>query len=76
MILPTTFIVFCRVHIRRNLLIYNDARDDIIIVFDGIQKRIYRYDGFIEMLNTKLSQVNKKDDGYELLSTFLNNLGR
>ena len=36
-VFPSSFVVFCRCHIRRDLLKYFDSNDDIVVGFDDIK---------------------------------------
>lgn len=75
-VFPNTFIVYCRIHIRRNLLIYFEKNDDIIVGFDDIATNLNRCNEYVELLRKRLSQLDSDDEGYIILDTLLNNLDR
>ena len=53
-VFPMSIIVFCRCHIRRDLLKYFSSNDDIVVGFDDIAINIYSCDEYVELLKERL----------------------
>ena len=68
-ILPSTHIVFCRVHLRRDLLKHFECTDDVIKGFDDIHINIHLCDKYIDMISQRLQSL--EGSSHEIIETLI-----
>lgn len=70
---PNSYIVFCLVHIRRDLLLYFSSDDEIIIGFErakAFPSYSYKY---LEYLKRRIIQMDHSDKGHRCILSLVNN---
>lgn len=70
-IFPNALIIFCRVHLRRDLLKFFEPSDTVIIGFDFCYNHPEKCDNYIEILKEKINHVS--EEARNLLNYLLNN---
>lgn len=81
-VFPNSIVVYCRVHLRRDLLKYFEATDDIIAGFDDIFFNISRCDEYINLLQIRITQMEEESSmlhkslppGHEILQAMIKNV--
>ena len=75
-IFPKSYIIYCLVHIRRDLLSHFNSSDEIIIGFDrAIANPSYSFT-YLEYLKHRIIQMPFSDNGHKCLLSFVNEYKR
>ena len=70
---PNSYIVFCLVHIRRDLLLHFNSSDEIITGFDRAKANpSYSYT-YLNYLKRRIIQMTRSDEGHRCLLYLVNN---
>ena len=71
LVFPTAAIVFCRVHLRRDLLKHFTPQDDIIRGYDEIHRKPDRCSEYVQLLESRLAQMGNRNEAKGLLENML-----
>lgn len=75
-IFPNSHIIYCLVHIRRDLLMYFKENDEIIIGFDRAKANPSSSYNYLEYLKRRIIDMPYSDEGHKCLLSLVNNYQR
>lgn len=70
---PDSYIVYCLRHLGKDLQKYFPKNSDIIIGFYDIQKNVQRCNDYLQLLISKLSQIQEESKGKQILKWMIEN---
>lgn len=70
-VFPDTYVMFCLVHIRRDLLLYFDSDDMIVKGFDMVKNEPFLSFSYLEYLKTRSENMNPNQDGKKCLDLLI-----
>lgn len=75
-VFPESKIVYCLVHIRRDLLVYFDSDDEIIKEFDKAKNNPSYSFEYLNILKKRIKKLKKTSEGYKCLLSLINDFDR
>ena len=69
-VFPSSYIVYCHVHLRRDLLKYFDQSDDIIVGFADVSIHYERCEDYLQLLLSRLKDLHGKQ-GFGIIHSMI-----